>query len=72
MGGNASSEIRMHISGASVMGGKPWRETGILEELVLTEAVTNPQRSFEMWDLFLYDKVISEPRNYSSIRFNCL
>ncbi len=61
LGGNASSEIRMHISGASVMEGKPWRETGILEELVLTEAVTNPQRSFEMWDLILYDKVISEP-----------
>jgi hypothetical protein len=61
LGGNASSEIRMHISGASVMDGKPWRETGILEELVLTEAATNPQRSFEMWDLILYDKVISEP-----------
>jgi hypothetical protein len=61
LGGNASSEIRMHISGASVMEGKPWRETGILEELVLTEAATNPQRSFEMWDLILYDKVISEP-----------
>ncbi|MFC2125583.1 FAD-dependent oxidoreductase [Bacteroidota bacterium] len=61
LGGNASSEIRMHVSGASVMGGKPWRETGILEELVLTEAVTNPQRSFEMWDLILYDKVVSEP-----------
>lgn len=61
LGGNASSEIRMHICGASVMQGKPWRETGILEELVLTEAVTNPQRSFEMWDLILYDKVISEP-----------
>ena len=61
LGGNASSEIRMHISGASVMEEKPWRETGILEELVLTEAATNPQRSFEMWDLILYDKVISEP-----------
>ncbi|MEN8230535.1 MAG: FAD-dependent oxidoreductase [Bacteroidota bacterium] len=61
LGGNASSEIRMHICGASIMTGKPWRETGILEELVLTESVTNPQRSFEMWDLILYDKVISEP-----------
>ena len=61
LGGNASSEIRMHICGASQLKGKPWRETGILEELVLTEAVTNPQRSFEMWDIILYDKVISEP-----------
>ncbi len=59
LGGNASSEIRMHISGASVIN-KIWRETGILEELVLTEAVTNPQRSYEIWDYILYDKVISE------------
>jgi len=59
LGGNASSEIRMHISGASVMN-TLWRETGILEELVLTEAITNPQRSWEMWDMVLYDKVISE------------
>lgn len=59
LGGNASSEIRMHVSGASVMN-TLWRETGILEELVLTEAVTNQQRSWEMWDMVLYDKVISE------------
>lgn len=37
-----------------------WRETGIIEELKLTDAVTNPQRSFEMWDLLLYNKVVSE------------
>ena len=58
LGGNASSEIRMHALGARQKG---WRETGIIEELKLTEAATNPQRSFEMWDLILYDKVISEP-----------
>ncbi|NNE77926.1 MAG: FAD-dependent oxidoreductase, partial [Pricia sp.] len=60
LGGNASSEIRMHISGASQLK-QVWRETGILEELVLTEAVDNPQRSYEMWDYVLYDKIISEP-----------
>lgn len=60
LGGNASSEIRMHISGASQLN-QVWRETGILEELVLTEAVTNPQRSYEMWDFVLYDKLVSEP-----------
>ena len=59
LGGNASSEIRMHISGASQLN-QIWRETGILEELVLTEAVDNPQRSYEMWDFILYDKLISE------------
>lgn len=60
LGGNASSEIRMHISGASQLK-QVWRETGILEELVLTEAVINPQRSYEMWDFVLYDKIVSEP-----------
>ncbi|MEO9892252.1 FAD-dependent oxidoreductase [Aurantibacter sp.] len=59
LGGNASSEIRMHISGASQLN-QVWRETGILEELVLTEANDNPQRCYEMWDFVLYDKVISE------------
>jgi len=62
LGGNSSSEIRMHVCGANH--GKEtalWRETGIIEELKLTESATNPQRSFEMWDLLLYDKVVSEP-----------
>jgi hypothetical protein len=59
LGGNASSEIRMHISGASALQ-QVWRETGILEELVLTEAVENPQRSYEMWDFVMYNKVVSE------------
>ncbi len=61
LGGNASSEIRMHVLGAnSPEKTRNWRETGIIEELKLTEAATNPQRSFEVWDLILYDKVVSE------------
>src|SRR5690554_3770890 len=59
LGGNASSEIRMHISGASALR-QVWRETGLLEELVLTEAAENQQRSYEMWDYVMYDKVVSE------------
>ncbi|MBN2093574.1 FAD-dependent oxidoreductase [candidate division KSB1 bacterium] len=62
LGGNASSEIRMHVLGANNHEAtRNWRETGIIEELKLTEAALNPQRSFEYWDLILYDKVISEP-----------
>lgn len=60
LGGNASSEIRMHICGASVLE-QVWRETGILEELMLTESYTNPQNSWEMFDYVLYDKVVSNP-----------
>lgn len=59
LGGNASSEIRMHIVGASQLK-QVWRETGILEELMLTESVTNPQACYEMLDYVLYDKVFSE------------
>jgi len=63
LGGNSSSEVKMHIVGANQHNGRPgWREGGIIEELRLDDAVNNPHRSWEMWDLLLYDKVISEER----------
>ncbi len=62
LGGNSSSEVKMHIVGANMHRGRPgWREGGILEELRLDDAANNPQRSWELWDLLLYDKIISEP-----------
>jgi hypothetical protein len=52
----------MHIVGANNHGGRPgWREGGLLEELRLDDAANNPQRCWELWDLLLYDKVMSEP-----------
>jgi len=61
LGGNASSEVRMHIVGADCSGRRPgWREGGLIEELRLDDAVNNPHRCFELWDLLLYDKVQSE------------
>jgi len=58
LGGNASSEIRMHAVGADCSGGKPGaRESGILEELRLEDAYRNPHRSYSLWDLLLYEKV---------------
>lgn len=60
LGGNASSEIRMHICGASALG-QVWRESGLLEEVMLTEAYTNPQRCWEMLDFVMYDKVVTNP-----------
>ena len=68
LGGNASSEVRMHILGAEAHGhrGEPLaveaREGGILEEIRLETCVTNPQRSATMLDLVLYDRCRSEPR----------
>ncbi len=62
LGGNSSSEVKMHIVGANSHKGRPgWREGGILEELRLDDAANNPQRCWELWDLLLYDKCVSEP-----------
>lgn len=68
LGGNASSEVRMHIVGANGTGrfdrgeeGKTEaREGGIIEEIRLENAVRNPQRSASMFDLILYDFCRSE------------
>lgn len=62
LGGNASSEVRMHIMGADCCGSRPGaRESGIIEELRLEDAVRNPHRSYAQWDLLLYEKVMAEP-----------
>jgi hypothetical protein len=62
LGGNASSEIRMHIVGADCHGKKPGaRESGIMEELRLEDSARNPHRSYSQWDLLLYEKVKAEP-----------
>lgn len=53
LGGNASSEIRMHICGAH---GANRRETGILEELLLENHYRNPQPNYSLWDSVLYGK----------------
>jgi hypothetical protein len=61
LGGNSSSEVKMHIVGANCHGGRPgWREGGLIEEFRLDDAVKNPQGSWELWDLLLYEKVQSE------------
>jgi hypothetical protein len=62
LGGNSSSEVKMHIVGANCHNGRPgWREGGLIEEFRLDDAANNPQRCWEMWDLLLYSKCVSEP-----------
>ncbi len=52
----------MHVVGANSHAGRPgWREGGLIEEIRLDDAANNTQRCWELWDLALYDKVISEP-----------
>jgi len=60
LGGNASSEIKMHPLGVHP-GMTGFREGGIIEELKLECAANNPQNAWEIWDASLYDKVVSEP-----------
>ncbi len=66
LGGNASSEVRMHIVGADCSGGRgeenavEAREGGIIEEIRLDTTVRNPQRCASMLDLEFYDKCRAE------------
>ncbi|MCR2022726.1 FAD-dependent oxidoreductase, partial [Blautia pseudococcoides] len=63
LGGNASSEIRMHICGATHHGHREnARETGILEEILLENRSRNPQHSFSIFDTVLWEKVRQEEK----------
>ena len=62
LGGNASSEIRMHICGADENGHKPnLTEGGILHEILLKNKARNHHFSYALWDMTLYEIVKSEP-----------
>jgi len=70
LGGNASSECRVHICGADRHNRlKHLRETGILEELRLENLRHNPHADFSLWDLVLYEAATREPR--VSLLLNC-
>ena len=57
LGGNASSEIRMHICGADNHANRPHaRETGILEEILLETRLRNPSDSFSILDTVMWEK----------------
>jgi hypothetical protein len=66
LGGNASSEIRMHVCGAH---GKHLRETGIIEEIKLTNAYRNPQHIYPIWDSVLYEFAAFTPN--LTVLLNC-
>ncbi len=59
LGGNASSEIRMHITGATrhgQAGRDNLRETGIIEEILLENKHRNPEHSYGLFDTLLWEK----------------
>jgi hypothetical protein len=68
LGGNASSEIRMHICGAH---GTDNRETGLVEEFELENRYRNPRRNYPIWDSVLYEKVRFEPNILLLLNCTC-
>ncbi len=65
LGGNSSSEVRVALAGTA--NAHAWtRESGIIEELILTERARNftirrESQVNSVWDLLLYDTCRREP-----------
>jgi len=58
LGGNASSEIRIHISGADQSLKQPdYAEGGMLYEMMLENKKANPNFCYSIWDMVLFDAV---------------
>ncbi len=56
LGGNASSEVRVHISSATDGMRKPeLEEGGILYELMLANKARNPDFVYSLWDMTLFE-----------------
>ncbi len=68
LGGNASSEVRMWVCGAHGAGN---RETGIIEELELTNIWRNPNKNWSLWDSVLYEKARFEPNITLLLNTSC-
>ena len=61
LGGNASSEIRMHICGASSnLIKRDAEETGILHEILLENKSCNDYYNYSIWDNVLLQKAYAE------------
>lgn len=69
LGGNASSEIRMWISGAR---GECNRETGLVEEIILENHYRNPSKSYAVWDTVLYDFIRKEKNIQLLLNCTCM
>ncbi|MFB2579702.1 FAD-dependent oxidoreductase [Herbiconiux sp. P15] len=62
LGGNASSEIRVWVVGATAHGAQKYaRETGLMGELFLENQWRNPEGNPYYWDQTVHDLVRAEP-----------
>ncbi len=75
LGGNASSEIRVHISGADHSLTKPdYAEGGILYELMLENKARNENFSYSTWDLILFEAVKKQENltvYFNTVMYDC-
>ena len=62
LGGNASSEVRVWVCGATSHGSQKFaRETGIMGELFVENQFRNPEGNPYFWDQVVHDAVRAEP-----------
>ena len=64
LGGNASSEVRLWILGATSHGGNNnrWaREGGVIDEILVENCYRNPEGNAVIFDTVLLEKVVAEP-----------
>ena len=75
LGGNASSEIRVHISGADHSLTQPdYAESGILYELMLENKARNDNFSYSTWDLILFETVKKQENltvYFNTVMYDC-
>ena len=69
LGGNASSEIRMWVCGAN---GEDNRETGLIEELSLSNLHYNPYKIYNLWDAQMYALAKAEPHLTLLLNTSCM
>lgn len=69
LGGNASSEIRMWVRGAS---GLHNRETGVISELEEENIYRNPNLTYAVWDGVLWGKVKAEKNIELLLNCSCV
>ncbi len=75
LGGNASSEIRIHISGADQSLKQPeYAEGGLLYELMLENKSCNDGFCYSIWDMVLFEKAKAEPKldvYFNTVMYDC-
>lgn len=75
LGGNASSEIRVHISGADDgLEKADYAEGGLLYELMLENKARNDHFSYSIWDMILFESALKEKNLttfMNTVMFDC-